>query len=122
MKKRKDTKPHDSSQACQGDDLHVDIDWGSTGIWIEGGPLSRYSDLDLPDWLVERFRYWTGWYNSHAPWNGETIDHELFDAYALSLAVDLKRVVGERHRVFCREKQIGLVDENKVRESVPVET
>jgi FAD/FMN-containing dehydrogenase len=119
MKKRKDTKPHCSSQ---GDDLHVDIDWGSTGIWIEGANLSRYSDLDIPDWLVERFRYWTGWYNSHAPWNGETLDHELFDAYAMSLAVDLKRVVGHRHRIFYLKKQIVLVDENKVRQSIPVET
>jgi hypothetical protein len=119
MKKRKDTKPHCSSQ---GDDLHVDIDWGSTGIWIDGRNLSQYSCLNLPDWLVERFRYWTGWYNSHEPWNGETIDQELFDAYGWSLAVDLKRVVGESHRIFWRKKEIRLVDENKVRNSIPPET
>jgi hypothetical protein len=40
------------------------------------------------------------------------------------LAVDLKRVVGERHRVFyiSRKKEIVLVNEKKVRESIPPET
>ncbi len=119
--KRKQKKPYHSPPE---DDLRVDIDWGSSGIWTRDLKMRHYSDLKLPDWLVDRFRYWIGWYNSQQPERvSETLDSELFDAYGLSLAVDLKRVVGERRRVFYvgRKKEIVLVDERRVRESVPPE-
>ena len=107
----------------QQGDLVVDSDWGSTGIWKwHHGELlnDRYTNHKLPDWLVERFKYWTGWYNSHAPWEGETIDYELHRAYGRSLAVDLKRVLGIKQGVFYGLKdEIILPDEEKVRSSIP---
>jgi hypothetical protein len=113
-------------------DLIVDVDWGSTGIWFcdSNGKVcnGNYKDFDLPKSLVERFRFWAAWYNSHSPWNGETIDYDLFRAYGRALAVDLKRLVGDKARVFydfradnkrkCQisEEEILLPDEAKMRE------
>ena len=127
-------KPKQTPQLRVGD-LIVDVDWGSSGIWIctkSGIPNDHYSNHDLPRWLVERFKYWTGWWNSHATWEGETIDYSLFQAYGRSLAVDLKRVLGKKQRVFfwfhCVPEaakafevfeEIVLPDDKKVRAAIP---
>lgn len=87
--------------------LKVDIDWSSTGLWVKiknnGWVNAQYDDYNLPRWLVERFDYWTKLYNSYPP---ETIDNEInwdqFEAYGISLAVDLKRVLGDDYNVFFR--------------------
>ena len=85
-------------------DVIVDVDWCSTGIWVcnANGKVcnGNYMDFDLPKPLLERFGFWTTWYNSHEPWNGETINYDLFRAYGRGLAVDLKRIVGNKSRVF----------------------
>jgi hypothetical protein len=55
--------------------LRVDWDWSSTGIWVlqepgqkhAGANLVDYADLDLPEWLVKRFRYWTDWQEAGEP-------------------------------------------------------
>lgn len=117
-------------------ELYVDIDWGSSGIWsIEDGRgyvNDIYGNFDLPDWLVKRFQYWTGWYNcEHQPGDiNEKMDWESFNAYGLSLAVDLKRVVGDKYKVFWwadskvpreQPKEMFLPDEKLVWDAVPSE-
>ena len=103
QKKKATSKQH----RLQLRDLIVDVDWGSSGIWIctkDGIPNDHYSNHDLPEWL----------------------------AYGRSLAVDLKRVLGKKQRVFfwfhCVPKaarafesfeEIVLPDEEKVRLSIP---
>jgi hypothetical protein len=87
--------------------LRIDVDWGSTGIWQIKEPKQRcaggcvvYEELKLPQWLVDRFEYWTNWHDAHEPWK-ETpgLDSELWRAYAFSLAIDLKRVLGDDYYV-----------------------
>ncbi|MCX6906540.1 MAG: hypothetical protein NTY01_00695 [Verrucomicrobia bacterium] len=94
--------------------LDVDLDWGSTGIWEYSddkylhGNLS-YASLRLPPWLIERFDYWTWWFNRMTPETGANApDDDLFEAYGLSLAIDLKLWVGERFDVYYRKKKIEL--------------
>ena len=116
-------------------DVIVDVDWCSTGIWFFSKKHNHvcngfYEDFPFPKALVERFQFWTGWYNSHAPWNGETIDYDLFNAYGRGLAVDVKRIMGNKQRVFynfyadnkrkCQvaEEEILLPDEKKLCESI----
>lgn len=104
--------------------LVVDIDWSSTGIWIResNGRHANlpYDSLDLPPWLVARFEYWTWWYNRSAPWRSDARDRDpdnvLFGAYGFSLAVDLKRVVGDRFHVEYRKKEIVVPNPEKVEE------
>lgn len=87
--------------------LRIDVDWGSTGIWEIKEPKQRYAGrcvayegLNLPKWLVDRFEYWTTWHDAHEPWK-ETpgLDSELWRAYAFSLAIDLKRTLGDDYYV-----------------------
>ena len=128
---KKTRQPSAGSRLRLGD-LIVDIDWGSSGLWMctkRGYRNENYRRHHLPKWLVTRFRYWTAWYNSHSPWNDEKIDYSLFQAYGRSLAVDLKRVVGTKRRVifwlyglplsaadFELFEEIVLPDEKDVRE------
>ena len=128
MKKKTQQKIYD----LRPDDLIVAVDWCSTGIWFcdSRGKVcnASYKDFELPKSLVERFKFWTSWYNSHSPWNGETIDYALFAAYGRGLAVDLKRIVGDKSRVFygfradnkrkCQisEEEIALPDKETMRE------
>ena len=99
--------------------LRVDLDWGSTGIWVldepfqkyAGGNLSDYKSLNLPYWLIERFNLWTDWYNSWEPWNKDgdsqnEPEDELFDAYGLSLAIDLKQFLGDEYHVEYMKNEI----------------
>ena len=87
--------------------LRVDVDFSSTGIWEIKEPKQRtagvnqsYEMLKLPTWLVERFDYWTSWFDTHEPWNKTPgLDAELWRAYGFSLAIDLKRVLGDDYYV-----------------------
>jgi len=93
----------------------VDLDVSSTGIWVKGGNAS-YDYFDLPPWLIARFEFWTWWYNRWEPWTDKDggkdrkPDDELFQAYGLSLAVDLQRVLGPDVEVFYigRKKEISI--------------
>jgi len=94
--------------------LRIDWDCSSTGIWVIKEPRQKsaganlsYEGLDLPDWLVERFNYWTEWLESSESWNGhEEPDEDLVRAYKLSLAIDLKRVLGDDYYVECSGREI----------------
>jgi hypothetical protein len=85
-------------------DLIVDVDWSSTGIWLcysDGKTCNAsYEGFEFPKSLIERFHFWTAWHDNHSPWNGETIDYDLFRAYGRALAVDVKRIVKDETRVF----------------------
>ena len=63
----------------------------------------------LPDACVDLI-YWSWWYNRWEPWETDSAARELnkkfFEAYGLSLAIDLKRVVGERYHVEFRGERI----------------
>lgn len=114
-------------------DLIVDVDWSSTGLWLHRGNVVNvsYAKYKLPPWLVERFRYWTGWYNSKIPEKFDYSDMDLFNAYGRALAIDLKRIVGEKQRVFygfhadnvrhCQvsTEEILVPDEQLVQQCVP---
>lgn len=66
-----------------------------------------YASLGMPAGLVERFDYWISWYNSYESWNGGAeFDDELFHAYALSLAIDLKRFLGDDYYIEYRNREI----------------
>ena len=94
--------------------LRVDVDFDSTGIWEVPEPCFRYagkcvsySSLGLPEWLIERFDYWTSWFNAHEPWRDTPgLDGELFRAYAFSLAADLKRVLGDDYYIEYGDREI----------------
>lgn len=87
--------------------IHVWCDWGSTAIWLAGedGYLKNadYGLFALPEKLIIRLKYWESWFNNARPEcsNEENkTDEKLYDAYGLSLAIELKQFVGEKHRVF----------------------
>lgn len=94
--------------------LRVDVDYGGSGIWEipepryrYGGTSISYESLRLPAWLIERFDYWTSWYELDEPWrSSEKKDSELYRAYALSLAIDLKRVLGGDYYIECGGREI----------------
>ena len=87
--------------------IYVWCDFESTGIWglTNEGYLGNadYERFDLPQGLVVRFKFWERWFSdTYVEWNDERnkMDRKLFDAYGLSLAVDLKRFTGDKHRIF----------------------
>ena len=85
--------------------LMVDVDWSSTGLWVkikdDGFANTQYEYYDLPQWLLDRFNYWTELFNSQEPTTiEEDLDWDSFNAYGLSLAIDLKRVLGDGYRIF----------------------
>ena len=106
------------------DILVVDVDWSSTGIWIRGADGRNkhlgYDWLILLPWLVARFEYWTWWYNRWEFWTPGAEDRKpddtLFEAYGFSLAIDLKRVVGDRYHVEFRKKEIVLPNPLNIQE------
>lgn len=94
--------------------LRIDWDWGSTGIWSidrpkqtsSGGNVS-YESLSIPSWLVERFNYWTQWLESCESWHNHVEwDQELLDAYAFSLATDLKRFLGDQYYIEYKDREV----------------
>jgi hypothetical protein len=102
MKRNRKRYPQPPKRLEPGD-LIVDTDWGSSGIWecTEQGVANNWDIYQqLPAWLVERFNYWTAWSSLGDPRDVNRIDFDLFRAYGRSLAVDLKRLVGNRRRVF----------------------
>jgi hypothetical protein len=89
--------------------LKVDIDWSSTGLWVKiknnGWANTYYKNYELPQWLVDRFNYWTELFNAQKPEaNEEDLNWDQFEAYGASLAIDLKRVLGEEYDVFYGSK------------------
>lgn len=83
----------------------VDLDWSSTGLWSNGHGVP-YDHLEIPPWLLARFEFWSWWHSRSEPWanpregatpNGP--DQALFDAYGLSLAIDLQRCLGTDYEV-----------------------
>lgn len=95
--------------------LRLDWDWSRTGIWVIQEPrqiyaglnLSSYQSLNLPGWLIDRFEYWTDWLGSSESWSGqETPDKILLGAYELSLAIDLKRFLGDDYYIECQGREI----------------
>ena len=93
------------------EELYVYVDFESTGLWtpIESGGFAnipRYDKLKLSEDLVRRFKYWTAWFDNRRVEiedQQNQIDKELFRAYGLSLAIDLKREK-EKYRVFYGHK------------------
>jgi len=93
--------------------LVVKLDWSSTGIWSKGKDHysnASYDWLKLPAGLMARFEYWSWWYNRSAPEQKDSASREpnekFFEAYGLSIAIDLKRVVGDRFHVEFRGEKI----------------
>ena len=78
------------------------------------GNCPGYQGLDLPQWLIDRMEYWSAWYESYVPEEIEVkMDWESFEAYGLSLAIDLKRIVGNRYVVYYgTKKEIQIVPFN----------
>jgi len=85
--------------------LAVDLDWGSSGIWelesTDHWVGVGYDGLGLPDWLESRFDFWTAWYNRHDPvsYRMDKEEVRLFYCYGMSLALDLRRFLGEDYEV-----------------------
>jgi len=93
--------------------LRVWVDFGSGGIWEIKEPKQRSAgqgwmpDRELPGWLKDRFDYWTSWFDSHEPWKATPgLDAELWHAYGFSLAIDLKRVLGDDYYVEYGSREI----------------
>lgn len=90
------------------DAIYVWVDWESTGLWIHIDGRQElvnvdYERFDLPKELVQRFNYWTAWFNNRKfeiEDEQNQIDHKLFETYGLSLAVDLKLFLQHDYRVF----------------------
>lgn len=87
--------------------VYVWVDWSSGGIWEpnEDGGISNmsYETFGLSDELIQRFEFWTRWFDDHKPeWTDErnNMDWDLFRSYGISLAVDLKEFLGDEHQVF----------------------
>ncbi len=82
--------------------LMVGKDWGSTVLWgrsSSGKGMANYSTYEqfgLPSSLIERFDYWSAWYEKCTPEKiSEDLDWAQWSAYGLALAIDLKRVVAK---------------------------
>ncbi len=80
----------------------IDLDWCSSGLWIYRQGDKRwgnidYESVDMPQWLVSRFDFWTDWYNRKDPRNFDMRQDESdeFAAYGFSLAIDLCRHLTE---------------------------
>lgn len=94
--------------------LRVDVDWGGTGIWEiptidhpHAGMNRSYESLGLPQWMIGRFEYWTSWHDSHEPWKTTPgYDSQLYFAYAMSLAIDSKRFLGDSFYVECNGREV----------------
>lgn len=98
--------------------FRVDIDWASSGVWETSRPCEvdgmggniDYEELELPDWLLNRFIFWEHWHScadSHCDLPID-FDWESFSAYGRSLAVDLKYHLGPEISVCYRDKEVTL--------------
>ncbi len=114
-----------------GKPVYVWVDWESTGLWIEreSGGLANmeYEHFDLPKDMVERFKYWTAWFSNRRPEMEDKqnqIDDELFRAYGISLAIQLK-LWQDEYRVFYGHKnnpecfEIGLMARDYDKKLIP---
>jgi len=64
---------------------------------------AEYEQFALPEEIITRFKYWENWFNDSRPgYNDEEdrFDQKLYDAYGLSLAIDLKRLFKEKTSGF----------------------
>lgn len=82
--------------------IAVDLDWCSSGLWkyeVENDRWRNlsYESVEMPEWLVARFDFWTSWMNRTDPMSDRMSKDEsiLFGAYGLSLALDLRRHLTE---------------------------
>jgi len=96
--------------------LMVDKDWGSSVIWVRGrrggmANCTSYDRFGFPDWLVRRLDLWSAWYGNNDPSEiSKTLDWELWEGYGLALAVDVKRIVGDKYVVsFGTRREIPYV-------------
>jgi hypothetical protein len=89
--------------------IYVWCNRGSTGIWVaeNNGRLinSQYGDFNLPSDLIARFRRWEQLFNDSKPeltdeQNG--FDRKTFNGYGFELAMDTKRFLGDKYRIFYR--------------------
>ena len=89
--------------------LMVSQDYGSSAVWLrnQGGGMANCSsyngfDFNFPDWLICKLDFWSAWHERENDPNEEegTIDWTLFHAYGLSLAIDVKRIVGDKYVVY----------------------
>ena len=99
--------------SAEKETLVVDLDYSSTGIWSKGkdhNSNASYDWLKLPAGLMARFEYWSWWYNRYEPWakdsEARAPNEKFFEAYGLSLAIDLKRLVGDKFHVEFRGEHI----------------
>lgn len=94
--------------------LIVEMDWGSTPLWgkSDNGSIANYSDyawLRLPSWLEDRMIFWTAWHDSFVPEKPEEAGWNDWMAYGLSIAIDIKRNVGNKYVVYYgREREIEI--------------
>ena len=87
--------------------IRIDVDWSSTGIWAiaePGAPYSgknlSYEGLPISEELRKRFETWTEWHDLSIPEDEEKhADWDLHESYAWSLAIDLKRELGDDYYV-----------------------
>ena len=86
--------------------LMVSKDWGSTVLWgyLENGHMANYSTYErfgFPDSLIRRCDFWSGWYENNEPCRiEETLNLQMWEAYGLALAIDIKRFVRDRYIVY----------------------
>jgi hypothetical protein len=107
-----------TKEQLKGRFFRVDIDWGSSGIWETSKPCVvdgmgcnlGYDEFELPEWLINRFRFWEHWHEEADAINDLPIDFdwESFQAYGRSLAVDLKYHLGPEISVCYRDKEVSL--------------
>lgn len=100
--------------------IMVNKDWGSSVLWGRSstGGMANYSSYEhfgFPSWLIERFDYWSNWYESNIPENiSDSLDWDSFEAYGLSLAIDIKRLVGDKFVVYYGHDQEVILPELSV--------
>jgi hypothetical protein len=94
--------------------LRVGLEWTATGIWNIPEPGSprmglneQYENLPISAELTVRFKRWTDWYNLSDPFNRHAqVDWDLLELYGWSLAIDLKRELGDGYYVEYKGREI----------------
>ncbi|MBW3138906.1 hypothetical protein KUV56_05080 [Ferrimonas balearica] len=92
--------------------ITVDKDWGSTGIWCKVDSSwgnAKYEDFPIPNWLIDRFNYWCDWYDSHIfkKLDFEESEWTRLEAYKLSLAIDLRRVLDSSYVIYIWDEELN---------------
>lgn len=79
-------------------------DFGSSALWVRlrrGAWATAGYPADLPRELVDRLNFMAAWFDRARPDGGKPQpDWSAYEAYALGLAIDLKRHLGEGAAVF----------------------